>query len=517
MKLFVEVHPGDYRDSIQLLFASGAMSEMEGVQKASIAMGTGASKTMFRLMGMNDPAIEQAGPSDLVIAVIAADEEVFRKAVAKGFAEMDSIAPADDGKPVYATIQEAVAARPDARVCVLSIPGEFVKAEAVHALNQGLHVVIFSSHVSPEDELEIKLKAKEKGLLCMGPDCGVVNLNGTAFLLGSITRRGPFGLCGATGVGIQHVGALLQAAGSGVSQILGTGGGDLKLPVGGITMLMGIDALEADPETQSILLVSRKPADEVLQSILSRISQCRKPVVACLMGCERAMVESSGAVYAENLDDVAVQALRLIGKTLPLQSDEELRALAAEAAQGMSPKQKYVRGLFTGGTYCDEAMRALAPLIGDVHSNCPLKPELLLKDSLHSEFHTCLDCGEDEFTLGKPHPTMEPSIRKPFVLAEGRDEETAVLLLDFIFAVAGAVDPVGAVIDEIRDAMRTARQRGGRLAVVASVCGTDADFQNLDEQKRKLRDAGVYVCDTNYRAALLAGEIIRRRNGGENA
>lgn len=204
--------------------------------------------------------------------------------------------------------------------------------------------------------------------------------------------------------------------------------------------------------------------------------------------------------------------MALIDKKLDLGSEKDLMTLAAETAKEMNNEQKYVRGSFLGGTYCDEAMRVMREKIGDVFSNAPLSPELRLPDSYKSVQNRVIDYGEEGVTRGRPHPTMEPSVRKPAILREAKDPEVAVLLLDFVLTPPGPIDPVGDVIEDIKNAMKLARERGGTLAVVASVCGTDADLQNLDHQESILRDAGVLVCPTNYRAALLAGEIIRVKN-----
>ena len=118
-------------------------------------------------------------------------------------------------------------------MCSIAVPGEYALSEVKKALNVGLHCVVFSNNVPLEDEREMKELAREKGLLCRGPDCGVANINGAALVLASINARGPFGICGASGTGIQHVAAILHAAGTGVSQTIGTGGNDLKNPVGG--------------------------------------------------------------------------------------------------------------------------------------------------------------------------------------------------------------------------------------------------------------------------------------------
>ena len=347
----------------------------------------------------------------------------------------------------------------------------------------------------------------------MGPDCGVANINGAALVLSSINNRGPFGIVGASGTGIQHVAAILHEAGSGVSQTIGTGGNDLKEPVGGITMLMGIDALEADPETKYIILISRKPADSVLQKLLARIREMRKPRVVFFMGCDRESIEETGSVWAGNLDDCALRALELIGSSYSLGSLDELKAIAKEAVIGMAPEQKYVRGAYTGGTYLDEAMRAMWDAAGGIWSNAPLSPEWKLPQDSPSREHTAIDYGEEEFTLGRPHPAIDASIRRPAILKEAADPSVAVIVLDFILTPPGHIDPCGYVVPDILKAQEIAKARGGKLVFIASVLGTTADWQDIKKQEKELREAGVLVCRTNYRAALLASEIIQlRRN-----
>lgn len=512
MKLFSEVKKNQYFDSIQTLYATSVLSDMDGVEKAYVSMGTQAGKDVLRDLDMIDDAIGNASESDLIIAVCTASEEVFNDAVASVEELVNNTKKASAKERAYPTAGMAMEDNPDANVCIISIPGEYVRAEAEKALNAGLHIIIFSSNVSFEDERAIKELAREKGLLCMGPDCGVVNLNGVAFVLGSINNRGPFGLCGASGIGVQLVAALMHKAGSGISQAIGTGGNDTKDPIGGITMLMGIDALENDPDTEYIVLISRKPGDSVLPRILDRVTGCKKPVIIYFMGCSRGEIEKSGAIWAANLEDAAQKALALIGKELDLGSEEDLMKLAAEEVEGMSDEQKYVRGAFLGGTYCDEAMRVMREKIGDIYSNAPLSPELQLADSRKSMQNSVIDYGEEEFTLGRPHPTIEPSVRQPAIMQEAADPEVAVLLMDFVLTPPGPIDPVGDVLEDIKGAMKMVADRGGKLAVVASVCGTDADLQDIEYQESMLRDAGILVCPTNYRAALLAGEIVRIKN-----
>jgi succinyl-CoA synthetase alpha subunit len=515
VELFVEVRKNTYIDSILTLAATSLFMDQEGVEKANVGMGTQGSKEVFASLGMVDSAIDNAENGDLVIAMFAENREVFEKVLAK---LEDIISPTEKDskkKAAYSSFDRAISDHHQANICLISVPGEYARTECEKALNAGLHVMLFSSSVSGEDELAIKTLAREKGLLCMGPDCGVVNLNGIAFILASINNSGPFGICGASGCGIQHIAALLHANGSGITQGIGTGGNDLKAPVYGITMLMGIDALEDDPDTKYIILVSRKPNEISMKRVLDRVSTCKKPVVVCFMGCDREPIEAAGGIYASNLDDAAVQAMKLVGKDITLITEDELNRMAEQAVSGMRPEQKYVRGLFDGGTYCDEAIGVLTANLGTIYSNVASNKDLRLKDSMVSVENTCIDYGEEEFTQGKPHPTLAPGIRSPHVLREGADPEAAVLLFDFINSPSAPKDIMGGHIQEIKKAMELHKNRGGKLAVVASICGTDADIQGLKNQKEQLRAAGVLLCPTNYTAAKLAAKIVKLQNGGK--
>lgn len=513
MSVFVKIDKGRYVDSLETLYASSVLVEQSGVVSGFVGMATNAFKEDAAAAGLVSPEMDAAGPNDFVIIAEAADQAAFDAAAAAVLAsfEVEASAQAEES---FVSTKAAVQKHPEINLCSVSVPGEYAYAEVKKALNAGLHCVVFSNNVPLDQEREMKLLAREKGLLCMGPDCGVANINGAALVLSSINNRGPFGIVGASGTGIQHVAAIMHEAGSGVSQTIGTGGNDCKDPVGGIMMLMGIDAMEADPETKYIALISRKPGETVLPKLLERIKTCKKPVVALFMGCDREVVEASGAIYASSLDDCAIQCLKLIGIDYPLATEEELVKLASEEVKKYSPEQKYLRGLYTGGTYMDEAANAMIPRIGTIYSNCPIEPEWKLADSYVSRENSCVDYGEEEFTLGRPHPAIDPSIRKPAILREAMDPEVAVIVLDFILTPPGHMDPTGYVLDDVVMAQQMAEAEGRHLTFIASVLGTTADLQDKNKQERQLREAGVIVCQTNYRAAVLASEIIRQIKEG---
>lgn len=510
MKTYVKIEKNRYIDSLETLFSTTVLNDQPGIAVGYSGMASDAFKQAVAEAGMETGEIHNCTGADYVVIAKAQSREAFDRAIAR-VEEISARPQRKDQDAGYASFAEAQAAHPGANLCSIAVPGECALAEVKKALHAGLHCVVFSNNVPLADERAMKELAREKGLLCMGPDCGVANIDGAALVLASITNRGPFGICGASGVGIQHVAAILHGAGSGVSQAIGTGGNDIKEEVGGITMLMGIDALEADPQTEYIVLISRKPADSVLQTLLKRIARVKKPCVVYFMGASREAVEKTGAVWAKNLDDCALKSLELIGKSYALESEAELKAMAAQAVQRMADGQMYVRGLFCGGTYMDEAMRAMAETAGDIWSNSPLTPAMKLPNAYLSTGNTCVDYGEEEFTLGRPHPAIDSSIRRLGIAREASDPGVAVILLDFILTPPGHMDPVGYALEDIIPAMRRAADMGRKLVFVASVLGTDADFQDVNVQRRKLKDAGAIVCKTNYGAARVAGEIVRLR------
>lgn len=512
MTSYVHIQKNRYIDSLETLFATSVLCEQPGISVGLVGMGTPAFKTKAQELSIESNVLEGCSGVDTVITALAESEEAFIAAVAEVIAS-GTMKSKQEERTSYRSIAEAKQHTPAAQLCSIAVPGEYALSEVKKALELGMHCVVFSNNVPLEDERTMKELAIEKGLLCMGPDCGVANINGAALVLSSINNRGPFGICGASGCGIQHVAAILHDAGSGVSQALGTGGNDLKEAVGGLMMLAGIDVLEADKETESLILISRKPADSILDKLLDRISRCNKPRVVYFMGCNREDIEKTGAIWAENLDDCAQKALGLIGKHYPLESEADIQTLATKAAGSISTGQRYLRGLFSGGTYMDEAMRALQDSIGGIHSNSPLEESLRLEDSYQSVEHSCVDYGEEEFTLGRLHPAMDPSIRCEGVLREIADPQTAVVLLDFILTPPGHSDPTGYLLEALCPALEVAEQQGRHVAVVASVLGTDADFQNVNTQRQQLRDAGVIVCKTNYIAARVAGAIIQTLKG----
>jgi FdrA protein len=511
----IQVKKNEYHDSIQLMRISEELRKISGVEQLMVIMGTPSNKHILKNMDLTDENVEVAGKNDMIVAVKAESEKVLDNVLLS----MEKLFRQGEEKKksqrVHYSIEAAMKAMPGANVCLISLPGEFAIEQAAKALELGLHVVIYSDNVPLQDDRAIKELAAEKGLLCMGPDCGVANINGVAFLTASVVKKGSVGIVGASGSGTQLIAALVEREGLGVSQAIGVGGKDLKDEVGGLSMLSGISALENDPETSVIVLVSRTPGNKTLAKILEKVKVAKKPVVVYFIGGDAEIIKNYNGIPATDLEDAALKAVNLIlNKPLDKRefslNPEEIDKIISGETQLMKPEQKYLRGLYCGGTFCDEAIAQLQNSIGNVFSNAPANEKFRLTDTYVSQKHTVIDLGDEEFTLGRPHPVIDPEPVRMAILREGQKTDIAVMLIDFILGPAINPNPVGSVINQIKKVKEIHKNAGGYLSVIASVCGTEGDPQNLSKQTKMLEEAEVIVMPSNAQAARIAGLIAKK-------
>jgi FdrA protein len=159
-----------------------------------------------------------------------------------------------------------------------------------------------------------------------------------------------------------------------------------------------------------------------------------------------------------------------------------------------------VRGLYAGGTLAVEARALLAETLDDVAPGV----------TGSGKGHRVVDLGDDAFTVGRPHPMIDGTVRREWIAAEAADPATAVLLVDVVLGHGAHADPAGELLAAIAAARVEARGRGGALPIVAAVVGTDADPQPRRSQVARLAEAGVVVMPSNARAARLAARIAAR-------
>jgi FdrA protein len=510
----LRVHRDTYLDSLLLMATTVTMDERPGVSWAGAVMANQRGLEDLAAAGFSSADLDGLGANDLVLAVTAEDEETLEATLDAGreaaFAERRPAAGDTTAETPSEDLAEAVRREPGMSVAVVSVPGEYAALEAHHALTAGLHVLLFSDNVPVEEEIELKDRALRLGRLVMGPGAGTAVLAGTGLGFANVLTARPragvrgVGVVAAAGTGAQEVSALLDRWDVPVTQVIGVGGRDLTARVGGRMAAAAVRALDADPATGVVLLVSKPPAPDVAASLLM---QCRKtPVVAVYLGLDELGpdAEGNGAMrLAPTLEGGARAAAELAGVQVP-RLGTGLRERVAAAAAGLPAQRRGIRGLFSGGTLCYEAQYVLEKILGPVWSNEPLRPQRRLPAPDGAP--VLLDLGAEEYTVGRPHPMIDPSTRLDLLRETAADPEVAVVLLDVVLGHGSATDPAGSLAPVAADV-----GSGGGPRVVVHLLGTEADPQQYSAQWARLEEAGCLVAETNARAASAAAALALRR------
>lgn len=488
-----------YVDSVVQMGATRAMREVDGVEFAAVGMGTAAN--MDVLTGEGFDVSEVGSPNDLVIAVRAPDDAVADALATAERALFAARATGDEAaRHVPRSITRAVAEQPGSNLAVISVPGEYATLATHQALTAGLDVLLFSDNVPVESEVALKERAVQLGRLVMGPGAGTAMLGGTGLGFANVVRPGRVGVVAAAGTGAQEAMTLLDRWGVGVSHVIGVGGRDLSEAVGGRMAIAGVRSLVADPGTDLVFLVSKPPAARVAQAVLDAAGDT--PVVASFVGLDEHLDEPGTARVERTLEGGALAVLQL----LDLPHPDLVGSLADDVTaicRTLPAERTTIRGLFSGGTLCYEALVVLAGIVGDVWSNVPLRHELHVPAPAGA--HVLLDLGEEEYTKGRPHPMIDPQARVDMLREVADDPDVAVVLMDVVLGYGSHDDPAG----ELAPVCDELRRRGGPV-VVTYVLGTEHDPQGLERQRATLRDAGCLVTETAGRAALAAAAVAVR-------
>ncbi|MFS7252730.1 acyl-CoA synthetase FdrA [Rahnella rivi] len=503
MSVISQVFSNMYQDSVSLMQISANISKQPGIEQASVVMGTQTNLAQLADAGLGQEM--KAGPNDLIIAV-KGDEAACQEAMTLA-RELLSSKPqeaATDGvfAPNLVSLDMALERHPDINLALISVPGDYAAAEAIKALQLDMNVMLFSDNVSLAQEKQIKTLAREKNRLVMGPDCGTAIINGMPLGFANVVKRGAIGVVGAAGTGVQEVTCRVDHLGAGISQALGTGGHDLHEEIGGISMLHGLNMLAGDPDTQVIVLISKPPARAVAERILEQASACGKPVVVNFLGADAADITRDRVFPATTLAEAAGKAVALLdGKPSVTAFGEIIRP---EQCHALPATRTDIRGVFAGGTFCYESQLICQQQGFHAASNTPVTGNKKPDDVWRSRGHTLIDMGDDDYTRGKPHPMIDPTLRNQRIAAELSDPQTAVLLFDLVLGYGAAAEPAAELLEILAQ-----HPRDQRPLLVAHVCGTEADPQQRSRQIHALRQAGVMIAECNAQAALWASQIAR--------
>lgn len=499
-----EIRSGAYYDSVILMQLQRSLTELPGVIDAGVIMGTDANKELLAQSDLLAAELQAAGVDDMVI-VIKADNDA---AVQVALESVDDLLVArrsggieEEYRPK--SLESAAQMIPDAQWVLISVPGRYAAGVARGALDLDKHVFLYSDNVTLMDEIALKDTAAAKGLIVMGPDCGTAIVNGVGLGFANKVRRGSIGLVAGSGTGLQQVTSRIHQFGGGITQALGTGGRDLTEQVGAVTARQGLDLLSRDPKTQVIVLVSKPPSKSVADELVQTARQIGKPVVVDFIGYSTALRKVDNVYFATSFDETAELAVTLSSKGAVAEPNEQFNL------DLFSSDQRYLRGLFSGGTLAYEALLVLDNYLPAVYSNAPLEVENRLADSLVSQEHTILDLGEDEFTVGRLHPMLDNDLRLRRLEMEARDPAVAVILLDVVLGFGAHPDPASELAPAIISARKGAEKSGRYLEVVALVSGTDEDPQDMHAQIEQLEAAGARVFTSNDAAASFVGQLAQ--------
>ncbi|HAR41862.1 MAG TPA: FdrA family protein, partial [Bdellovibrionales bacterium] len=495
------VRKGEYHDSVTLMRVAKFLSEQAGVSDSAIVMATEENKHVLSAAGLAFPEIRNAVETDLIMVVKVESADKAEDLLAEASRELKARNKNSEISYQPKSLDSALKILPTANFALISVAGRYAGDEAMKALQRGLHVMLFSDNVSIEKEIELKTYAASKDLLVMGPDAGTAIINGVPLAFANNVRRGNVGIVAASGTGLQEASTLISNYGAGISQAIGTGGRDVKEKVGGLMFLQAVKLLLDDPDTKVILLISKPPHESVLKKIIAAVKNTGKPVITTFLGSDPTPILKAGLIPTITLDEGAWKAARMVmGRSaaesvLEVNQDisrtrAQLDTTAAQLTSTLAKTQQYLRALYTGGTYVGETQVLLNGKIKNIFSNAPWGESKIALDSMKSQFNTIIDFGEDEFTVGRPHPMIDFSLRNRRILEEARDPETAVLLLDLVLGWGAHKDPLAELIPVLREAQTIAKTAGRQLPIVMCITGTDTDPQCRSRVVTAIKECG---------------------------
>ncbi|TVP90019.1 MAG: acyl-CoA synthetase FdrA, partial [Alkalibacterium sp.] len=284
--IYTRIKENSYQDSINLMLLTNAVNTVDGVNSAQVMMGTDANKDLFKDAGLSNDQVANAQPNDMVVAIDSESEAVLEEVMieVENYLSDLSVKKDADSTESVTNWKEATEALTDANVALISIPGIYAAAEIERALDDGKHAFVFSDNIPIEEEVRLKKKAHDKGLLVMGPDSGTGMISSVPLAFTNVIKPGNIGMVGASGTGIQEVTTIIDRLGGGVVNAVGVGGRDLSEEVGAITMLDALAAMDKQADVDVIVAISKPPAKAVRDKVVAMLHSLSKPVVAIFLG-----------------------------------------------------------------------------------------------------------------------------------------------------------------------------------------------------------------------------------------
>jgi len=484
---------GLYRDSVQLMELSQKIKLMAGVEDGAVVMGTSSNKAALKSLGLLSREGEEAAANDIIIAVKGEGdvEAVLREAYRMVVESKLKISER------YHSIEEAIRKNPEIKYASISIPGQYVSGVAYELLEHGINLFIFSDHVPVDIEVELKKRAVEKGLMVMGPEAGTSIINGVGFGFANRVRKGPVGVVASAGSGIQEFITLLDNMDVGVSHAIGVGGRDLTTRVGGLMTAEALRRLDNDSATKIIALIAKQSDMEVAHKVLEEVSPT-KPVITCLLGYNGQ--ELCGYKHEQTIHGLA---LRICSMLEPTKYQTVLNILQEEVEKLKQAVENsgHSRGFYCGGTLATETAYIWKQAGIRVYSNLGVDWVEKLPNPYESIASTVVDYGTEEFTEGRPHPIIDPSLRNRRVSAELVDGTVSNVLMDLIIGYGAPENVISKTLEDI-GADRIRRTRA-KLVVRLVGCSSDRQWSEI----YKIQKYPIIIPSSNAMAAAFSAAL----------
>jgi succinyl-CoA synthetase alpha subunit len=188
-----------------------------------------------------------------------------------------------EGIPVFDTVRHAVDAA-DANTSMVFVPARFAADAIYEAVDAGIRTVIcITEGIPAHDMLRVYNHVRPRGVALIGPNCPGVLSPGKAnvgIIPAEIFSEGSVGLVSRSGTLTYQIGHELTQLGVGQSTIVGIGGD----PVVGSSFVDILEAFEADPETELVVMVGEIGGAEEEKAAAFIESELTKPVVAYIAG-----------------------------------------------------------------------------------------------------------------------------------------------------------------------------------------------------------------------------------------
>ncbi|MFH1452435.1 MAG: FdrA family protein [Armatimonadota bacterium] len=397
----------------------------------------------------------------------------------------------------------------------ISVPGEYAVYEASTALEENCNVMMASSNITLDDEVNLKKKAVQKGLLLMGPDASTALINGKGIGFSNVVKRGSIGIVGACSAAIQSAAVIVDKEGLGVSHAISTGSRDMSAAVAGIMTEYAVNILSEDDGTKLIIVLAKYVNKVAADKLMDYLGTLRKQFVVCFTGFSTEKEIPKNVVITKTVDQAALYACALVKRErlelVSLKTEKNERMInkyIEEELVKFHPTAKYLRALYSGGSFANEAVSILKDDVNDLYSN--FKGAKSLPDIRKSYCNTVIDMGDYDILKEDIHPIVDYSKRCERILKETEEESTAVILLDVVLGYNACSNPAEFLAPTIKKAKEFLKDRGRNITFIVYICGSDKDVQKFSEQKEAFEASGAIVMPTNASAVKLASGILQK-------